>query len=93
MVRKRSRRTRIKDLGRKRKPRRPPGPGWSISQLEALTSMTRRTIADYVRRGLLIAPDFRGTATRYQRVHLLRLVAIGLMKRWSLGITPVILAE
>ncbi len=81
MARRRSRATRIQDLGRKRRTRRPPGPGWTIAELEQLSGVTRRTIADYVRRGLLSAPEFRGTATRYQRHHLLRLLAVRLLRR------------
>jgi DNA-binding transcriptional MerR regulator len=80
MVRKREAWTRHKDARRKRKPRRPPGPGLTIAELERLTLVPRRSVADYVRRGLLVAPEFRGTATRYQREHLLRLLGIRLLK-------------
>ncbi len=70
----------MRDYGRKRGPRRPPGPGWTIAELEEFAQVSRRTVAAYVRRGLLSQPEFRGTATRYQRHHLLRLLAIRLMK-------------
>jgi DNA-binding transcriptional MerR regulator len=54
--------------------------GWVLAELAALTGQPRRTIRYYVEQGLLGRPEFRGTATRYQRTHLLRLLAIQRLK-------------
>ncbi len=50
--------------------------GWLIGELAALVGATPRALRHYVECGVLPAPVFRGKATRYQRVHLLRLVAL-----------------
>lgn len=76
MVRKRYPWQRKPDRRRHRKRVPPPTSGFPIEQLAALSRVPRRTIADYLQRGLLNAPQFRGTATRYDREHLLRLLAI-----------------
>jgi DNA-binding transcriptional MerR regulator len=81
VVRKRSAHVRWKDRGRKRGPRRrTPLTGWTLAQLAELAQVAPRTIGEYTRRGLMTSPQFRGTATRYQRAHLLRLLAIRGMK-------------
>jgi DNA-binding transcriptional MerR regulator len=80
MVRRRSARTKARAKRRKRlRPQTPPS-GLKLSQLAALVQVAPRTIAEYLRRGLLTAPEFRGTSTRYQRDHLLRLLAIRRLK-------------
>jgi DNA-binding transcriptional MerR regulator len=81
MVRKRDAWTRAQDQFRIRRNRRPaPKVGWVLAELAALTGQPRRTIRYYVEQGLLGRPEFRGTATRYQRSHLLRLLAIQRLK-------------
>jgi DNA-binding transcriptional MerR regulator len=47
-----------------------------MAELARLSGRPRRTIGYYVRQGLLAKPAFYGTATRYGRVHLLRLLYI-----------------
>ncbi len=54
--------------------------GWSLVELAQLTRFAPRKITDLVRRRLLPAPKFRGTATRYQRPTLVRLMAIRLLR-------------
>ncbi len=76
MARKRWAYTRIRDRGRVRRRRPLPKTGWQKPELSRLTQIPGRRITDYVQRGLLPSPEFRGTATRYQRVHLIRLLAI-----------------
>jgi DNA-binding transcriptional MerR regulator len=62
---------------RKHRVRRPAATeGWGIAELATLVTLSPQTIKSYVRRGLLAKVEFRGTATRYPRGHLLRLLAI-----------------
>jgi DNA-binding transcriptional MerR regulator len=62
---------------RKHRVRRPAATdGWGIAELAKLVTLSPQTIKSYVRRGLLAKVEFRGTATRYPRGHLLRLLAI-----------------
>jgi DNA-binding transcriptional MerR regulator len=76
MVRKRDAWTRARDRLRIRPKRPAQQTGWVLSELASLTGQRPRTIRYYVEQGLLEPPEFRGTATRYQRLHLLRLLAI-----------------
>jgi DNA-binding transcriptional MerR regulator len=63
------------------RPKRPARQtGWALAELAVLTGQRPRTIRYYVERGLVARPDFRGTATRYQRLDLLRLLAIERLK-------------
>jgi len=50
--------------------------GWSLSELAQLTGIAARTIRLYLERGVLPRPPFEGSATRYQRRHLLWLCTI-----------------
>ncbi len=50
--------------------------GWLLAELAGLCGLTPRAVRYYVDCGVLPAPVFRGRATRYQRVHLVRLVAL-----------------
>ncbi len=59
----------------RKKPVSPPS-GWLRSELAALLRVSPPTIAKYIREGLLPRAEFRGAATRYQRIHVLRLLAI-----------------
>jgi len=54
--------------------------GWLISELAALTQTPPRTLRYYRVLRLLPSLAFRGTSTRYQRVHLLRVLAIQRLK-------------
>lgn len=54
----------------------PPTRGWLKSDLAALLQLSPTTVTKYVVAGLLPKTTFRGTATRYQREHLIRLLAI-----------------
>jgi DNA-binding transcriptional MerR regulator len=76
MPKKRTRLTRSPDLRTRRKRTAPPTVGWLKSELAKLAHVAPTTIAKYVKAGLLPSAEFRGTATRYTRVHLLRLLAI-----------------
>jgi DNA-binding transcriptional MerR regulator len=53
-----------------------PTTGWVISELSQITGMSVRRLRDYVARDLITPLERRGTATRYQREQLVRLVAI-----------------
>ena len=90
MVRKRDAYTRARDSLRQRRKTRPPKTGWLISELAALTGRPARTIRFYVEQGLLERPPFYGTATRYGRPHLLRLLGIERLKREGLRSLPLI---
>jgi DNA-binding transcriptional MerR regulator len=79
--RKRNPWTRARERGRKRLRTPAPTTGWLIKDLAALTQISPRAIRYYVRRGLLPPPAFRGTATRYQRIHLLRGLAVGCLHK------------
>jgi DNA-binding transcriptional MerR regulator len=76
MVRKRTPWDRRNDRRRKRLKTPAPTTGWVASELAALTQMSYWGIRYYLKRGLISRPPFRGTATRYQRSQLLRLLAI-----------------
>ena len=66
---------------RRRRPRTPaPTTGWVVSEFAALTQLSPRTIRYYRVVKLLPALSFRGTSTRYQRVHLLRVLALQRLK-------------
>lgn len=76
MVRQRDAMTRWDDQFRARPKTKAPRRGWLLAELSALTGLGKRTLRHYLECGVLPPPDFRGVATRYQRVHLLRLVAL-----------------
>lgn len=70
---------------RKKKPKRrgyvrpsraKPKAGWSLRELGQLSGLSPRTIRDYMRRGVVPRPPFKGPATRYQRRQLLLLLAL-----------------
>ncbi len=84
MVRKRDGWTRARDRLRRRRKTRAPKTGWVISELAALTGQSPRTIRYYLQQGVLTRPAFHGTATRYGREHLLRLLGIERLKREGL---------
>jgi len=54
-----------------------------LREFIALTELSSRTLRYYVQCGLLPAPPFRGTSTRYQRLHLLRALAVRRFKAES----------
>lgn len=56
--------------------RPPPTSGWSVQDLAKLTGVTVRAIRGYLTAGFLESPPFRGTWTRYERGHVLRLAAL-----------------
>lgn len=53
-----------------------PTTGWLRTELAQMLRIAPSTIGKYIKAGLLPGVEFRGTATRYQRVHLIRLLAI-----------------
>jgi len=81
-IRKRDRWTRLRD--KHLRPRtRAPQTGWLIRELVSMTGVTVRTLRHYVAVGLLKPIEFRGTATRYSRRELLRLLAVVRARRES----------
>jgi DNA-binding transcriptional MerR regulator len=48
-------------------------PGYTVSELESLTGINRRTIHFYVKEGVIAAPGGAGGGARYGEEHLLRL--------------------
>jgi DNA-binding transcriptional MerR regulator len=70
------RRRRPKRRGYVRPSRATPKIGWSLRELAGLSGVAVRTIRMYLQRGVLPPPPFMGSATRYQRQHLVRLLAI-----------------
>jgi DNA-binding transcriptional MerR regulator len=74
IVRKRNRYTRGR--AKRSRPKTPaPKTGWLIGELAELSAIPIRTIRYYVEQRLLRPTEFRGTATRYERRELLRLLA------------------
>jgi DNA-binding transcriptional MerR regulator len=69
-------------VDRRRRRKRKPAPkvGWLLVELCPLVGIAPRTVREYLRLGLLTRPVFRGRATRYQRHHLIRLLAIKLLR-------------
>lgn len=55
--------------------------GMTAAEVAAQAGIQARTIAFYISEGLLPSPRFRGPATRYDREHLLRVVAIKKLQR------------
>ncbi len=75
MVRKHYRVTRLRQT--RSRPKTPaPKTGWVISELSKLSEVPVRRIRYYVEHALIRPLEIRGTATRYQRSELLRLLAI-----------------
>jgi len=75
MVRKHYRITQLRQT--RKRPKTPaPKTGWGISELSELTGLPVRRIRYYVEHDFIRPLEIRGTATRYQRNELLRLLAI-----------------
>ncbi len=51
-------------------------PEFDITELEALSGVTRRTIRFYIQRGLVRAPHGTGRGKHYDREHLHRLIEV-----------------
>ena len=68
------RRRRAKRLGIGRS--RGPGEGWTLAEFARLAGVKPRTIRHYLDVGVLSRPPFRATATRYDRNHLLAVLAV-----------------
>ena len=66
---------------RRRRGAPPPKDGWLLPELARLVGVPPRTIRYYREKDLIPSPAFFGTATRYQRPALLRLLAIQRMQR------------
>src|SRR4051812_27473847 len=65
-------------------------PGWTLQQLAELSGVAARTIRLYIAHDLLPRPPFLGSATRYQREHLVSLVAIRHLRASErLGLTEI----
>lgn len=72
-VRKRNAYTRARS--KRSRPKTPaPKEGWLLKELSALTRITTRTLRNYITAGIIRPIEFRGTATRYARRDLLRLL-------------------
>ena len=76
MPKKRFRTTRSVDTRKHRQRTPPPTIGWFKPELAAMVGISPGTITKYVVAGVLPRATFRGRATRYQREHLVRLLAI-----------------
>jgi DNA-binding transcriptional MerR regulator len=70
-------------MKRSRPKTKAPTTGWVISVLAGISGMPVRRLRDYVFRGLIQPLERRGTATRYQRSQLVRLMAIKRMRAAS----------
>ena len=57
-----------------------PKEGWLMAELSRISGMTVRRLRDYVARDLIAPIERRGTATRYARSQLVRLMAIKRMR-------------
>jgi DNA-binding transcriptional MerR regulator len=65
-----------KRRGYVRRSRARPKVGWSLRELARLTGISPRTLRLYLQKQVLPRAPFSGSATRYQRRHLLSLLAI-----------------
>ncbi|HVY45953.1 MAG TPA: MerR family transcriptional regulator [Minicystis sp.] len=74
---------------RGRRKKRPPPEGVTVAELAAQVRITPRAVRYYVERGLLPAPEFRGSRTRYGKDHLARLFAIVAMRRERLDLDAI----
>jgi len=75
MVRKRS--VRMRRRPKNSRPKTPASKtGWVIAELAKITGLPVRRLRYYVQHGLIRPQEIRGTATRYQRSELLRLLAL-----------------
>jgi DNA-binding transcriptional MerR regulator len=72
----RRRRYRLPDRRRHRVRRPPPKEGFFVRDLAQLAGVSIQTVKRYVRHGLLAPVPFYGTATRYPRDYLVRLLAL-----------------
>jgi DNA-binding transcriptional MerR regulator len=79
MIRKRDRYTRLR--AKRTRPKTPaPETGWVIAELARIAQVPVRRLRHYVQLGLIQPSEFRGTATRYQRRELLRVLGIQRMR-------------
>jgi DNA-binding transcriptional MerR regulator len=75
MVRKRSYFTRAR--AKRSRPKTPaPKTGWVIAELARLAELPQRRVRYYLEHELITPSEFRGTATRYQRRELMRLLGV-----------------
>lgn len=70
-------------------PAAPPGPRYSLGDLERETQITGRTIRYYISEGLLPPAFGRGPSATYDLGHLLRLRLIGSLKENRLGLQEI----
>ena len=89
VTRKRNKWARARERGRRRLRTPAPTAGWIKSELAALTSTSPRTLRYYAELGLFPKVEFRGTVTRYQRVHVLRVLAIKHLKTDRLSLSMI----
>jgi DNA-binding transcriptional MerR regulator len=81
MVRKHNAWTKARARYRRHRPKTPaPKNGWLLAELAQLTGLTATTIRYYVQQRLIRPIERRGTATRYERRELLRLLGLTRLK-------------
>ncbi len=81
MVRKHYARTKARARYKHHRPKTPaPKNGWLLSELAQLTELTETTVRYYVQQRLIRPIERRGTATRYERRELLRLLGLTRLK-------------
>lgn len=81
MVRKHFPWTKAKARFKRRRPKTPaPKNGWLLAELAQLTELSETTVRYYVQQRLLRPIERRGTATRYDRRELLRLLGFKRLK-------------
>jgi DNA-binding transcriptional MerR regulator len=81
MVRKHFPWTKAKAALRRNRPKTPaPKNGWLLTELAQLTELSETTIRYYVQQRLIRPIERRGTATRYERRELLRLLGFKRLK-------------
>lgn len=81
MVRKHYAWTKARARYNRRRPKTPaPTNGWLLAELAQLTELTETTIRYYVQQRLIRPIERRGTATRYERGELLRLLGLTRLK-------------
>lgn len=68
---------------------KPPKDGWTFPQVAALAGVPVRTVRSYVERKALKQPTFFGSATRYPRSFLVRLLAIKRLRLERLNLAAI----
>ena len=66
-----------------------PAGGYTIGELAREAGVSERTIRSWYKQGLFVPPPFAGPATRYEREHRARILAIQKLRREGLRMAAI----